>query len=329
MTSFLEKHSIHRFRAGDIIFREGSVGNAMYIIQIGEVEVFRTIHDREISLAHLKKGAIFGEMALVDDHPRSASVRASTNCSCLVMSRVLFKKQMEAIPKWMKSFYQILIERLRDTNKKTETLSTGEKTKQVIYLLAKLLSHETPNRLGKTSINWEESAKEIAFILNHPFELVVKTMNALVLTPLAKGEIHKDIGRQFCTEDGDKIASFAQYCKHSLDKQNGRNGSCEFDPLPEKEMLLLGFIGKLMNEQARANDLDLAFFQNRCIADLDEEPEYFMNELSNYKKQGIINQKRRESGESYYEIDRNLLTRKLTRTDRIEYFKALEKKLCS
>ncbi|MBN4081095.1 hypothetical protein JYT44_01890 [Caldithrix abyssi] len=38
MTSFLEKHSIHRLRAGDIIFREGSVGNAMYIIQIGEVD---------------------------------------------------------------------------------------------------------------------------------------------------------------------------------------------------------------------------------------------------------------------------------------------------
>jgi CRP-like cAMP-binding protein len=64
------------FADGEMIFHEGEVGNCMYVIQEGQVEVFVGSGDDEISLNILAPGAFFGEMAVFDRNVRSASVRA-------------------------------------------------------------------------------------------------------------------------------------------------------------------------------------------------------------------------------------------------------------
>ncbi|TVQ96190.1 MAG: histidine kinase [Spirochaetaceae bacterium] len=77
-----------RFSAGDIVFREGATGDRFYIVTGGEVEVWKD-YDRETRdlLAVHGQGHLFGEMALVDDLPRSATVRARSDTSVLFLSR--------------------------------------------------------------------------------------------------------------------------------------------------------------------------------------------------------------------------------------------------
>ena len=61
---------------GSIIVKQGDTGNLMYIILKGEVEVLREDDGEQVILSTLKKGDIFGEMALFSGQPRSATVRS-------------------------------------------------------------------------------------------------------------------------------------------------------------------------------------------------------------------------------------------------------------
>ena len=72
-----------QFKAGDVIVKEGEPGLAFYIIARGKAEVVKG----EQVLATLGPEDFFGEMALFDDSPRSASVRAVEDTECLVMSK--------------------------------------------------------------------------------------------------------------------------------------------------------------------------------------------------------------------------------------------------
>jgi CRP-like cAMP-binding protein len=75
------------FRPGDIIIREGDAGGSAYLIENGKVEIFKTINGQKSILATIGEGAIFGEMALVDDQKRSASALALVPTTALVIDR--------------------------------------------------------------------------------------------------------------------------------------------------------------------------------------------------------------------------------------------------
>ena len=65
--------------AGEVLFEEGSVGDMAYIIERGEVEIIKLSQKREILLAKRGPGEVFGEIALLFDSPRTATVRARTD----------------------------------------------------------------------------------------------------------------------------------------------------------------------------------------------------------------------------------------------------------
>ncbi len=71
------KPKLRSLAAGDVLFREGEVGDFAYQVSSGEIEICKFNGDEYITLAKLKKGALFGEMALIDRQPRSAMARAT------------------------------------------------------------------------------------------------------------------------------------------------------------------------------------------------------------------------------------------------------------
>ena len=74
------------YNEGDIVFNSGSVALEMYIIKEGEIEV---IYNEQV-LETLSPGDIFGEMALIDDLPRSATTRARTDCKLVPIDKERF-----------------------------------------------------------------------------------------------------------------------------------------------------------------------------------------------------------------------------------------------
>src|SRR5262249_27542644 len=75
--------------AGEVVFREGATGDALYVILRGAVDVIRQGRGGEEPrvLAHLRAGSFFGEMSLITNEPRSATVVATEDCDFLVVAR--------------------------------------------------------------------------------------------------------------------------------------------------------------------------------------------------------------------------------------------------
>ncbi len=105
------------YKPDDIIVEEGRTGNGLYVITSGRVEVvkaFKTESARRI--ATLAKGDFFGEMALLAEWPRSATVRALEETTCVGIDRWLFLTQLRSDPELAIVMLQAMALRLRETD---------------------------------------------------------------------------------------------------------------------------------------------------------------------------------------------------------------------
>jgi CRP-like cAMP-binding protein len=108
------------YRKSEVIFREGSTGSEMYLIHSGRVLLsVRQDETREVPLVVLNPGDFFGEMALVDDSPRSATASAvEDNTELIVMDRARFLFMVRQQPEFALSLMHTLCRRLRDMDKR-------------------------------------------------------------------------------------------------------------------------------------------------------------------------------------------------------------------
>jgi CRP-like cAMP-binding protein len=97
--------------AGEVICEQGALGDQLYLILEGEVEILR---DGK-RLAVLGSGDCFGEMAILDDSPRSATVRASTEVALIATARTDFRDLLQLYPGIARGIIDVLVERLRRT----------------------------------------------------------------------------------------------------------------------------------------------------------------------------------------------------------------------
>lgn len=105
------------FRSGDVLFEEGEVGNAAYIIMDGEAEVvIRTAAGPQV-IARVAKNDFVGEIAILCDVPRTATVRAVSPLTTLVITKDLFFRLVTEFPQMAVQIMRVLAQRLDRTNK--------------------------------------------------------------------------------------------------------------------------------------------------------------------------------------------------------------------
>lgn len=102
------------FPADHTIFAEGEEGRSLYVVVSGRVRVH--LGDRD--LAQLDKGTFFGEMALFDAEPRSASVTTLESCNCLTLNQLQLIDAIEETPEIAVNITRALSRRIRELNKK-------------------------------------------------------------------------------------------------------------------------------------------------------------------------------------------------------------------
>ena len=115
----------HEIKNGELALRAGDRGDTAYFILSGAVEVFIERDGRHVTLARLGKGEIFGEMAIIDPGPRSASVRAVEDTICIVTTYDDFTRSMAENPQFATEFLRTLVARLREANARIVELSDG------------------------------------------------------------------------------------------------------------------------------------------------------------------------------------------------------------
>jgi len=117
-----------RYRKSEVIFEEGSTGSEMYIIHSGRVLLsIRQNETQQTPVVVLNPGDFFGEMALVDDSPRSATASAvEDGTELIVMDRARFMFMVRQQPEFALSLMHTLCQRLRDMDKRLPPLGTSE-----------------------------------------------------------------------------------------------------------------------------------------------------------------------------------------------------------
>jgi CRP/FNR family cyclic AMP-dependent transcriptional regulator len=111
------------YKPGEFIFFEGDVDFHFYIIDSGEVQIFTKNTDgARINIATIEPGESFGEFALLDRAPRSASAQALTNVSLFRVSEKGFEKLLEELPIWASSMLRSFAVRLKNMNEVLKTV---------------------------------------------------------------------------------------------------------------------------------------------------------------------------------------------------------------
>jgi CRP-like cAMP-binding protein len=100
---------VRKFPAGEVIFREGDPAQELYVVKSGTVE----IRHGDRLLETLQQGGIFGEMALIDVAPRSATVIAKTDASVVPVSERQFLFMVSHTPHFALNVMRVLARRLR------------------------------------------------------------------------------------------------------------------------------------------------------------------------------------------------------------------------
>jgi signal transduction histidine kinase len=139
-----------RFNPGQTVFKEGDAGDGAYVVESGSVEISVVVgsQDERKVFAVEGPGGLFGEMAIVDDQPRSASAIARDHAVVCFVPRETILEAMRGSPRFMSSLMQGITRRLRDFNHQyvQETIQTerlalvGRFTRSIIHDLKNPLS---------------------------------------------------------------------------------------------------------------------------------------------------------------------------------------------
>jgi CRP-like cAMP-binding protein len=100
------------YPANSLLFAEGEPGNELYIIQEGSVKIVKIVNNQEVVLAVLRKGDIFGEMALLENKPRTASAEIVEKCTVLAVNRANFIGLIKTSPDLVARLTTLMAERI-------------------------------------------------------------------------------------------------------------------------------------------------------------------------------------------------------------------------
>jgi signal transduction histidine kinase len=165
--------SIH---PGELVFEEGSPGDALYVVLDGELEVSKRQGGQDVVLAVRRAGEFIGEMSLLEQAPRSASVRALRESRLLMINRAAFETLLSCSPSAHLTMLRTVTSRLRST----ESMLVQSEKMAALGTLAAGLAHELNNpaaairrsaaQLGDALAEWQRLATELS-VLTDPRQI--------------------------------------------------------------------------------------------------------------------------------------------------------------
>ena len=113
-----EKNLGRHYKDGEIVIKQGTTGNCLYVIQQGRVEVISEQDGKDIKVAELGASEFFGEMGLFEKDVRSCTVRALGDAKILTIDKKNFYKSIHKDSSLAYRLLEKMSNRLREANKK-------------------------------------------------------------------------------------------------------------------------------------------------------------------------------------------------------------------
>ena len=130
---------------GQLLFSRGDPGKDVYLVMQGRIRLsVLSAEGREISFSHAVAGDVFGEIAALDDVPRSADATAITRARLKVMAQLTFHRLLLTNPNFALAVIKLLCTRLRDLSKHYEAIGLHSVEIRLARLLFEMLQERTP-----------------------------------------------------------------------------------------------------------------------------------------------------------------------------------------
>ncbi len=296
--------TIITFSPGEVIFHEGAQGEEMFIIESGEVVLSKKIEEMEIPLQNLKAGAVFGEMALADNQPRSATARAIGEVSCLSMSKMVFQQKLtNEVPQWMQSLYRMMMDRLRTLIYQTRGDRLGMPGHQIVQVVVMLLQRGEPDEQRRMLINWNLATREIAYILRIPEKHVSQALEVLAQSDIAEMAFDQRRERIFIAQSMETFIQFADFCRESFLVERRQKQQGDIQKVRKLEVEFLKKVTAILGVDEGVHIIAVRELSSRLHEDHQQPLDYYEIVLHNLINLNIVVKENAELQGLVYTID--------------------------
>lgn len=230
-TSKIDEKLLERFgrefKKGDVIFQDGEPGKEMFIIYQGKVRIYKRVGDREKTLAILRKGDFFGEIAVLTPHVRTATAECLDDSSMLVFDgktlETFLKRKTEIAIKMLRR----MAERLSNTDEHIESLLIEDNEIKALHALINMVPIEWRNEKGKES--FPVDPQEFLQMTGVDRDILKE-----ILIKWKKLELVKVVGKRIIVEEISKLERFREFLEMKNEFRRKRDDiEEEFDGLDE------------------------------------------------------------------------------------------------
>lgn len=170
-----------RFRRGEVIFHQGDVGDSLQVVASGGVKIVLPSQEgEEAIIASLRPGDFFGELALLDGSPRSATAAALEPTETLSLPRDVFLRLIREDPKLAQALLTGLAAELRRLTRHVEELHFLDLAGRLAMRLVRLARDERPLADGRVELDWPFTQSDLASMIGGTRQSVNKVLSGLV-----------------------------------------------------------------------------------------------------------------------------------------------------
>jgi CRP-like cAMP-binding protein len=297
--------TIKTYKPGEVVFEEGAKGRELFIIQEGKVGVYKNTPDGEIELAHVEKGGIIGEMSLLDNMPRSATVKCLETAKLLAINELTFQTALKSAPTWLGSIIRIVVSRLRDANKRVDQTLLRDKDRGIAALVLLLLPGNNHEFSSQLALDYDLVIVEAHYVCR-----LRKKETVAVLSNLEKREIVSVVEDQahkkhLCINDLEILRLWEEYLKLKSQKKTFKEIN-----IPEEAIALLSNIIYVSQKEGVETEEGSTLLKSSLTKDLENKNrDHLEKSLLDLKRRNLINIMPVENGDATLIFEKEALSR--------------------
>ena len=170
-----------RFRRNEVIFHQGDPGDSLHVVAVGAVKiVLPSAEGEEAIIATLRPGDFFGELALLDGAPRSATATALEPSDTLVLPRLVFVDVLDTLPGLRDALLTGVARELRRLTGHVEELHFLDLAGRLAMRLTRLAREAQPDARGQIRLDWPYTQSDLAAMIGGTRQSVNRLLSELV-----------------------------------------------------------------------------------------------------------------------------------------------------
>ncbi|MDR0486609.1 MAG: cyclic nucleotide-binding domain-containing protein, partial [Treponema sp.] len=160
-TDFKPDETVRSYSKDSLVFCEGETGEELFIIQRGSVKIVKIVDNKEVLLAVLKSGDIFGEMALLESKPRAAGAVAYEDCQLMAVTRENFGQMINTQPQLIARLTTLLADRLWLIYKQLANTQIGDPLGRMYDILQIQIEKKRLDLNSSAALTFDFGTKEL------------------------------------------------------------------------------------------------------------------------------------------------------------------------